>query len=477
MRVAVGRGREETAQTPRPPAQRSAPAAEVRQVATASGDTLGMAYIRQFHDRVLARPKVAIALSATAIVLLVLIGASAPNNHTLEVPLPLPLLAPMPGIVSTVGIFTAITLSCLGLMGLLGAHSRGWRPNPRRLFAVGAVMVAVVANLTPVGSSDTASYAAYGRIAALGGDPYVMTPAQLGGPYAHLVSHDWLWTPSVYGPVATWLQSAAALVGGARPELTIWLLMMVNAAAFLFTGYVLIRTAGDPVRAALMWVANPLLIVLLVAGGHLDTFVAAFAVCAVQLARQSPRVRHDLAVGLFIGLAAGVKISAGLLGPALIWPLLCERAWARAARQAAACALVLVAGYAWYGPHALAPLSAASHMVSVPSVWAAFQQLGRVFLNQTTVSTLTSIGWPVLMFALGRVIRARVSPKAPPTVAWAFALTFAWILSAPWSMPWYTAIVWVTAALIPREPLVRWLILTTTVLAFGHNSGGHGWRW
>ena len=33
-----------------------------------------------------------------------------------------------------------------------------------------------MACLTPVGSSDTASYAAYGRIAALGGNPYVTNP-------------------------------------------------------------------------------------------------------------------------------------------------------------------------------------------------------------------------------------------------------------------------------------------------------------
>ena len=46
--------------------------------------------------------------------------------------------------------------------------------------------------------------------------------------------------------------------------------MIMMGAAFLATGYVLLRTAENPVRAVLLWVANPLLIVELVIGGHLD---------------------------------------------------------------------------------------------------------------------------------------------------------------------------------------------------------------
>ena len=41
--------------------------------------------------------------------------------------------------------------------------------------AAGAV--AVLVNITPVGSADIGSYAAYGRIAALGQDPYASRPS------------------------------------------------------------------------------------------------------------------------------------------------------------------------------------------------------------------------------------------------------------------------------------------------------------
>ena len=39
-------------------------------------------------------------------------------------------------------------------------------------------------------------------------------------------------------------------------------------------------------RATLFWTANPVLILALVSGGHLDTFVAAAAIGAIQVARK-----------------------------------------------------------------------------------------------------------------------------------------------------------------------------------------------
>ena len=67
---------------------------------------------------------------------------------------------------------------CLGLALMLWANSRGWSPDPRRVFWTAAAVVTVLVNITPVGSSDVASYAAYGRIAALGHNPYVCLPGQ-----------------------------------------------------------------------------------------------------------------------------------------------------------------------------------------------------------------------------------------------------------------------------------------------------------
>lgn len=422
-------------------------------------------------------PRPAVWMAGAGIALFALVGASAPNHNTLRAPIPWLRLPAMAGTVSQTATIAAIVLSFWGTLGMLKAHERGWRPDARLLFRLGAMTALAVANLTPVGSSDTASYAAYGRIAALGGDPYVTTPARLGGAYAHLVSEAWRNTPSVYGPVATWWQGAAAFIGQERPWLTIWALMLANAAVFVGAGYLLLRTADDPVRAGLLWSVNPLLIGVLVEGGHLDTLVAGLAVCAVHLARRTARWHHDLIVGGLVGLACGVKISACLIGVGLSWPLLRSGSWRPAARQACAAALTLAALYGAYGAHALAPLSAASRLVSAPSLWAVFDQCATTVLGPGSTAVIVSVLWPVVMLALAWALRRRAAPDAPSVIALPFALAFAWVLAAPWSMPWYTALAWALAALFSQGRPTQYLTVATAVLALSHNSGGHGWTW
>src|SRR5690242_5932403 len=111
-------------------------------------------------------PRPAVWMAGAGIALFALVGASAPNHNTLRAPIPWLRLPAMAGTVSQTATIAAIVLSCWGTLGMLKAHERGWRPDARLLFRLGAMTALAVANLTPVGSSDTASYAAYGRIAA-----------------------------------------------------------------------------------------------------------------------------------------------------------------------------------------------------------------------------------------------------------------------------------------------------------------------
>ena len=237
--------------------------------------------------------------------------------------------------------YVSIGLCCLGLAMMLWAnsHSAG-RRSPRKVFWTAAGAIAVLVNITPVGSADIASYATYGRIAALGQNPYAFLPIHLPGgkhnPYTAIVNPMWRHTPSVYGPIATWTQWLAALIGGPRPWLTIWVLMIVTALAFLATGYVLLRTAENPVRAALMWVANPLLIVELVMGGHLDAFLALVAIAAIVVSRrcQDRPARHPRRACSSASPAASRSTPRTCaLGIAI--PLVHDRDWARLLRTAA----------------------------------------------------------------------------------------------------------------------------------------------
>src|SRR5262249_57326795 len=87
----------------------------------------------------------------------------------------------------------------------------------RPLVVAALAATRVLAVLRPAGSTDTLDYAAYGRMVAIGHDPYVMTPEQLrlsGDPVGAAAPIPWETKHSLYGPLATIEQGTAAILGG-----------------------------------------------------------------------------------------------------------------------------------------------------------------------------------------------------------------------------------------------------------------------
>lgn len=248
-----------------------------------------------------------------------------------------------------------------GVLRSLGAF-----PSPKTLVIIGCVAAAVLAFLPPSGSGDHLNYAAYGRMVTLGLNPYTHGATDLpGDPIADAVEEPWREEPSVYGPVATALQAVASWIGGDSVRLTMFVLALFNAAAFIATGLLIDRfTRHDPrrrLRAALLWTANPLLLYHLVAGMHVDTLAIACMVAAL-LARGRPA-----SSGVLLGLGVAIKVNAGLvaLGPA--WEL--RRRPGRLALMAGCAVAVVVIGYAIVGLDALAPITRTSKAISHASFW------------------------------------------------------------------------------------------------------------
>jgi hypothetical protein len=433
--------------------------------------------IRKLAWSRLSNPRVALAVSGVGLLLGLLVGATAPNDETLPLRLPLSHLLPSlqhEPVIASAALYTGDVLACLGLAGMLWAHSQGWRPNPRHLLLASIGIVAIMVCLTPVGSSDTASYAVYGRIAALGHNPYVMTPAALHEPnYLAAVGSIWRAQVSVYGPVATAIQAFAAWIGGSHVVTTVWVLMILNGLAFVGIGVLLYKTSDDPVRATLFWTANPVIIQQMVGGGHLDTFVAAGAIAAILVARRVSGVWGDVLVGVLIALACGVKANAALIAVGLAWPLLRRHEWLRTTRIAVIALAVVALEYSYYGLDALKPLVGGLKFVTLPSPWWLFQEAGLgLGVSKDTMGTVISFLWPIALIVVAWLIYQRISADQPREVVAPFALTFAWVLVAPWVFAWYTAIAWVALAVVPRNRMTRWLAIVTVVLALWHSSGG-----
>jgi hypothetical protein len=446
--------------------------------------------IRVLSHSPLARPLPAVLLSALGLAGIAFNGlcATAPQPSVATPPVLLPLTSVardlgarhLPDLAANVIMYVSITLCCLGLAMMLWANSRGWSPSPRKVFWAAAGAVAVLVNITPVGSGDIASYAAYGRLAALGYNPYTAGPNRLPGgthnPYTMIVGVKWQKTPSVYGPVATWTHLLAAWIGGPKPWLTIWMLMILMGASFLVAGYILLRTAENPVRATLLWVANPILIFELVMGGHLDAFLSVFAIAAIVISRRCTRPWHDLTVGLLVGIAGGIKITAVFVAVAIAIPLIHDRAWARLARTAVVAALTTFGLYIFsYGLGALGLAFADSKLVISPTIWRLVQVTVQHYYGDHAEATVTSTFgfiWYPLMLLLAWYLYNRLSPDVPTALAATCALTFSFMVLSPWQLPWYSAVAWVTLALLPRNSLTRWLTIATGAIALMHFNGG-----
>jgi hypothetical protein len=434
--------------------------------------------IRKLAWSRLANPKVAVTLSGAGLLLGMVLGATSPNAETIGVRLPLSLLPSLvhQTVLASLMLYSSLILACLGLAGMMWAHSQGWRPNPRHLLLASAVIVGIMVCLTPVGSSDVASYAAYGRIAAQGGNPYTTGPQAWGDPaYTNAVGTMWKNQPSVYGPVATLFQASAAAIGRGDVNTTVWVWMILNGLVFIGVGVLLLLTSDDPVRATLFWTANPVLILALVSGGHLDTFVAAAAIGAIQVARKMPSAWGDVLVGVLIGLGTGVKIYAVLIGVGLAWPLLQRREWRRVAVLAGTTLLTLVIQYSFYGLGALKPLFGGLALITPPSPWSVFRlaELWGAHYPNPTITMIISILWPIALLVVAWLVYQRISADQPREVVAPFALTFAWILVAPWVFAWYTAVAWAALTQVPRNRMTRWLTIVTVFLALCLSSGGH----
>ena len=321
----------------------------------------------------------------------------------------------------------------------------------------------VLTALPPTGSADHLSYLAYGRIAAAGDDPYVQDPlAWRGGadPVAGAVQPPWQHAPSVYGPVTTAVQAVVARLGGGDLRLTVWFWQLLMGAAFLAAGFVLDRlTRHDPqarTRAAVIWTLNPLLLGELVLGGHVDVLAVAAALAAMALASRAP-----LLAGGLLGVAVGSKITFALFGLAIVFGVLKQHQhrWRTLGWGVLGAGLVLVPAHLWSGPHTYDQLRQTARFISLATPWRLVADLLDPVFGRPAVRGVVgpvALGVAVVFGAvLVRRIRAvqvgccaDQGSVTADTVRAAVLLAAAWVLTTPYALPWYDAMVWAPLALL-----------------------------
>ncbi|MYW05056.1 DUF2029 domain-containing protein [Streptomyces sp. SID3343] len=364
-----------------------------------------------------------------------------------------------------------------GLVLALRQLARGWAPEPRRLTVGGVVAALAVVCVPPMGSADHLVYAAYGRLATTGGSPYTDTAATLvrdGDPVGRAVEAPWTDTPSVYGPVATAEQWFAARLGGTSVHTIVLVLTLLGAAAFVLSGLLLQRAAGpDPrarARVAILWSLNPLLLFVAVNAGHLDAFAVVFAVGALVAVRRSA-----VLAGVLVGLACAAKVSLGLYVLALAWGL---RGRPRAMGAMVGSGLAVgILTYLPVGFGAFDQLRENAKLVSLAvPLRLVLGPMESALGHDTARSSIGLVGW--LLGALVVWLLARTALRARPaadvagdSAAVAALLTVAWLLTTPYSLPWYDVAAWAPLVLLGPSALDHLLLARTTLLVCAYVPG------
>jgi hypothetical protein len=399
----------------------------------------------------------------SSVLIMIVVSAA---RHSLPVPVmpppsgPLPVELPLhlPNELVTLGLLAAAILGGGGVAAGLVAVARGARYPAWLLITLAAVAVAALAILPPAGSTDTISYATYGRMTVLGHNPYVMTPAQLnrtGDPLGGLSHLTWHRYPSLYGPLATAEQWAAAKLGGTSATGIILWLKVWNGLAFLGVAIGLDRLLRpDPARRArahLLWSVNPLLLWALLAGGHLDVLAAAASLLGLVLLRtEDPagRVARALAAGLLVGIAADFMLTYLLFGLALAWAL--RRSWTALAAAAAGVCLTLVPAYLWIGWPIFHTLARRQGKVGADTF---YQLISAEFRHQLPPVTSALVG--VAFLALAALMLWRLPNAVPrmPAIQPALAITIAWLFIWYYQLPWYDTMAIAVLAVYPASRL------------------------
>ena len=384
---------------------------------------------------------------------------------------------PVPAV--TIALWLAALLAAAGLAAGLTAARAGFLVSARSVLAVGLLAAAVLTVLPPVGSSDVLDYVAYGRMVQLGRSPYVMIPAQLGQArrsFGQSVPEEWNHQVTVYGPLATAEQFAAATLGGSSASrITFWL-KLVNAIAFgavaLAVHRVLRRDPAARLRAHLLWTANPLLLWGLIAAGHVDALAAAAGLLGLLLAGAGAVTRSPLraaAAGFIVGTAADIKIFYVLFGFGLCWPL--RRQPRLAAAAAGAMLAVLVPTYWWFGPPAVNALLARKNKATVDNFYQFFSGPAG-YLAQHLMAAAAAAA---VLLAILAVWRLPDDGTSPPGIRPALALSAAWLFVCPYQMPWYDAMLLCLLVLYPASRL-DWLVLARLTAGTLALMPGNPWR-
>lgn len=269
-------------------------------------------------------------------------------------------------------------IAALLILWLLVMRARTYAQlTETRVWLIGVAWMTPFVVGPPLLSNDVFSYAAQGLLLRNGLDPYVVGPSALGNtPAVAAVDPAWRSAPSPYGPLASTMQHLAIAISGGSPLGAAIVFRVVGLVCLVAIGLLCAELAGPRrVQALTLTVLNPLLLLHVLSGAHLDGVMCALLLGALLAAHQ----RH-WAIALLLAAAAGsIKAPAYLAVLVIIAVHQSYRfSWRLLARDAAISA-GCVAGFTLLVPDGLGWLHALNTPGQAHTAFAPASIVGDIF--------------------------------------------------------------------------------------------------
>ena len=174
----------------------------------------------------------------------------------------------------------------LVVLGVLLLGGAWWRLRSSYVSA-SVLWAAPLLLAPPMLSRDVYAYVGQAALVAEGVDPYTNGPSAVDGPLVAGIDEVWRDTPSPYGPLWLMLASLVVRVTGESLLPALVGMRLLAVLGLVLAGWALRRIGGD--RALWLGIANPLVLLHLVAGAHnealmLGLMLAGLAVPSLPLA-------------------------------------------------------------------------------------------------------------------------------------------------------------------------------------------------
>ena len=377
-----------------------------------------------------------------------------------------PLASGMAGPLQYIGISLSVGETVVALMVLIAAYLAAIRyadqvPTRLTVWAIAAFTLIVLIG-PPLFSTDVFSYQAYARMFAhYHINPYVHGPDTIAlDPIYNYVGAKWIATPSVYGPLFTFLSAVFAMTSVAFSEFAFKLIAAAASAGTMVLIWKAAKRRGvSPARGIALFGLNPMVTLYAVGGGHNDMLMLLLSTAGVY----ATLLHRDRGAGALITTSVAVKLTGAIVLPfALISDATHSRSRWRSfiVGTAAVTVLVATASYLAFGTGVL-HLASTLQTVQAEGAW---QSLPGVVFSLARVPVAAGVRFAdeallagIVLWLLWRVWKGRLDWIE--AAAWA---TFA-VLATAWSLlPWYVCWLMPLVALTSERRL--WRVATVATL-------------